>query len=261
MTQNVRRIFFSDVHLSPDAPHLSRRLISFLQREAPRTDEFYILGDLFNYWLGPRHFDLGDYDDVLAEIGRIVKTGRRVVFLHGNRDFYFGSSFHDRYGVETHRGLLRCDFEGLKVCLCHGDMLCTHDWAHTLFTLIFRCWPVEKILTSLPIRLARFLARGYRNRSKRTTSRKTARELSPADSAVANLFRRDADVIVCGHVHHMALHRYTIDDAEKLLYALGSWDEGESYLTLEAGRWQMHSSRRQNDVPGRCVPPDQCLAN
>jgi UDP-2,3-diacylglucosamine hydrolase len=236
----VRRIFFSDVHLSPDAPQRSRWLLDFLHREAPRTDEFYILGDLFNYWMGPQHFDLADYQDVLSALGELVRMGRRVVFLYGNRDFYIGSSFRDRLGVETYPGPLWLDFEGQKVCLIHGDTLCTHDWKYNVARLILRSRAMEMVFSCLPVRLARFLAVGYQRYAKRETRLKTKRELSMSSSAIEGLFRQGADVVVCGHTHRVGVHKHRIDGQERTRYSLGCWDEGSNFLELTSGQWKMH---------------------
>jgi len=95
----MRRVFLSDVHLSPRQPECSARFVRFLEREAGRTDEFYILGDLFDYWIGPKHLDRPDYREALEALGRVTRGGRRVVILLGNRDFYMRRGFSEATGV------------------------------------------------------------------------------------------------------------------------------------------------------------------
>ena len=83
----MRRIFLSDVHLSPREPARTERLIRFLRHEAPHADEIYILGDLFDYWIGPKHLRLPDYREALDALAQAART-TKVFFLLGNRDFY-----------------------------------------------------------------------------------------------------------------------------------------------------------------------------
>lgn len=236
----MRRLFLSDVHLSPLEPARSARFVGFLRREAPRTDELYILGDLFDYWIGPKHLRLADYQEAFDALRTLVQRGVRVVFLHGNRDFYMGPKFQEALGVETHADALDLRGSGGRVHLCHGDGLCLRDRSTRRAQAIIRSKVVEAIFTRLPVGLAKFLAQGYRRHSRRVTALKSRRRLAPAQEAVLGLFAAGVDVIVCGHVHRPAKHTWQIDGREKVLFILGDWSEGASYLVEEGGRWRLY---------------------
>jgi len=236
----MRRLFLSDVHLSPRHPDRTRRFLEFLRLEAPRIDELYILGDLFDYWIGPKHLDLPDYREALDTLRRLAAGGLRLVFLAGNRDFYIRHRFREFLGAEIAHGALDVSFADTRVHLCHGDRLCTRDRSTRRAQAIIRSGPIEAVFTRLPVRLARFLAEGYRAHSRRVTPGKPARHLALDDLAVLEVFQHGADVIVCGHVHEAAKHTWHVDGRDKRLFSLGDWTDGLSYLTEENGVWHLY---------------------
>jgi len=235
----MRRLFLSDVHLSPRHPERGRRLLDLLSREAGRIGELYILGDLFDYWIGPKHLDLPDYREAFDAVRGLSARGVRVVFLCGNRDFYVRRRFREALGLEVFTGPITAEIGRARVCLCHGDHLCTRDRPTQRAQAIIRSRPIEAIFTRLPAGLARFLALGYRGHSRRVTARKPARRKALAAEAVLAAFRAGADVIVCGHIHRAAKHTWRAGGREHVLYSLGDWSNGSSYLIEEDGRWRL----------------------
>ena len=235
----MRRLFLSDVHLSPREPRRSERFIRFLRREMGHTDELYILGDLFDYWIGPKHLRLPDYRPVLEALRQTVQRGVRVVFLHGNRDFYIGPRFREVLGLETAESHVDSADRGHRILLCHGDHLCIRDRTTRRAQAIIRSKLIEAVFTRLPVSLATFLAQGYRRHSTRVTARKTRRRIALAEEAVRAVFHGGVDIIVCGHVHQAAKHTWRINGREKILFSLGEWSKGASYLLEEDGRWRL----------------------
>jgi UDP-2,3-diacylglucosamine hydrolase len=238
----MRRLFLSDVHLSPRHPERGERLLALLAREAGRIGELYLLGDLFDYWIGPKHLDLPDYRDAFDAMRGLSARGVRVVFLCGNRDFYVRRRFRETLGLEVFTGPVTVPIGGGRAFLCHGDHLCTRDRSTRRAQAIIRSRPVEEIFTRLPVGLARFLALGYRGHSHRVTTSKPAKRKALADEAVLATFRAGADVIVCGHIHRPGKHIWRADGRERVLYVLGDWSAGPSYLTEEDGRWRLYGA-------------------
>ena len=235
----MRRLFLSDVHLSPCEPRRSERFVRFLRRHMGRTDELYILGDLFDYWIGPKHLRLPDYRHVLDALREVAQSGVRVVFLHGNRDFYIGPRFREALGLETAESHVDIADRGHRILLCHGDHLCIRDRSTRRAQAIIRSRWVEAIFTRLPVSLATFLAEGYRRHSTRVTARKARRRIALAEEAVRAAFQSGVDIIVCGHVHQAAKHTWRLRGREKILFSLGEWSKGASYLLEEDGRWRL----------------------
>jgi UDP-2,3-diacylglucosamine hydrolase len=245
----MRRLFFSDVHLTPSDPGRTRRLAAFLAREAPRADELFILGDLFDYWIGPKHLHLPDYAEALAAL-RKAAAGTRIVFLCGNRDFYM-RGFERATGVEVAPGRTRhrLEVQGRRVCLCHGDYLEGRRDAGFLVQRFIRSRAVEAVWTRLPASLARLGARFYRWLSERNkrTGRADRRHLAPyglCPDQVAEEFARGTEVLVCGHVHRAQEVREPVPGQGGVLYTLGDWCDDESYLEVEDGRWRLRGGKR-----------------
>jgi len=242
----MRRLFLSDVHLSPRDPRRTARWIRFLAREAPCTDELYILGDLFDYWIGPKHLRLPDYREALDALREAVRGGTRVVFLCGNRDFYM-RGFTEATGVEVvpERTRLLLTVDGRRVCLAHGDYLEGRRDPGFLIQRFIRSRPVEWFWTRLPAAIARLGARFYRwlsERNKGKTFRRHRQHVADyglAPHQVAEVFREGADVLVCGHVHRPQEIADPVPGCGGTLFTLGDWSEGESYLEVEDGRWRL----------------------
>jgi len=241
----MRRVFLSDIHLSPREPERTGRLIAFLEREAPRTDEIYILGDLFDYWIGPKHLDLPDYREALAALRRVTQGGVRITFLCGNRDFYMDEKFAEATGVHLaeDRRQIRLAIGDRQVRLCHGDYMEGRGGLGFRVQEAIRSRPMEWFYTRLPAPLAALGARFYRWVSGRRGRRpRRAAHLGPyglSEKAVLAEFRSGIDTIVCGHVHMAQEVPFAVDGRQAILYTLGDWSERESYLVEEDGRWEL----------------------
>jgi UDP-2,3-diacylglucosamine hydrolase len=239
----MQRLFFSDVHLSPTRPERTRRLLALLRSRTPGAREIYILGDLFDYWIGPKHLELPDYREALDALRRTTADGVRVVFLKGNRDFYMGG-FAEGTGVETAPDGARHEIRAgrQRVLLCHGNYLdCRPRLAH-LPEEIIRSHLVESVYTRLPASVAKRGAAFYRRVSGHGARRqraavRAAQRLSRR--ALDALFREGFDVVVCGHFHRPAKYVLKFEGQEKTLFTLGDWTDGSSYLVEENGAWRL----------------------
>lgn len=239
----MRRLFLSDVHLMPSRPQPAGRLRDVLCREAPRTDEIYILGDLFDYWFGPKHLALPDYRPTLDLLRQITASGVRVVFLRGNRDFYM-RGFEEATGVTVcpRTRTYRLQIGDRRVGLCHGNYLDTRPRGAHVPEELIRSRLMAFFYTRLPVPLARWGATAYRDFSARNRCRppsRPRRTFHPSLSALVREFRKGYDVLVAGHFHHAAKHSLIVDGQRRTLFALGDWSEGPSYLIEQDGTWRL----------------------
>jgi UDP-2,3-diacylglucosamine hydrolase len=232
----MRRVFLSDVHLSPREPVRTQRLIRFLRREAPHSDEIYILGDLFDYWIGPKHLQLPDYQEALDALSQAAQT-TKVFFLLGNRDFYMSRGLEEKTGIRVVPGRRehRLTAGAQRVYLCHGDYLEGRGDRGFRIQEWIRSPGFEKAFVLLPAFVAKAMAEFYRWLS----SRKTRRLVRINEEIVAAEFRSGTDVIVCGHVHEPCRRVTQVDGREAVLFTIGDWSTAESYLVEEDGRWQL----------------------
>ena len=119
-------LFISDLHLEADRPEIGEQFLAFLAGPAREADALYILGDLFEAWVGdddPSPYYAG-MKDALREL---TGSGVPVYFMHGNRDFMIGERFAEETGVTLLPDPYLVELHGEKVLLSHGDYLCTDD--------------------------------------------------------------------------------------------------------------------------------------
>jgi UDP-2,3-diacylglucosamine hydrolase len=234
----MRRLFLADVHLSPREPSRTARLGEFLRQQCRAGDELYILGDLFDYWIGPKHLDLADYGEALTMLRQAVRDGVAVYFILGNRDFYMmGDDFEQKTGIRVVDGRVehRLSVGDIRVYLCHGDYLEGRTDRGFAIQEKIRSAGFERKFVRLPARLARAMAEFYRWLSGRKG--KSHRPSQPSREVVLAKFRDGADIIVCGHYHSPKTETFDVDGRKRILYILGDWSEGLSYLVEENGRW------------------------
>lgn len=225
-------LFISDCHLDPRRPEVSIALIQFLATRACGARRLYILGDLFEVWLGDD--DPADgHQPVIDALHELAATCE-IYFIAGNRDFMLGEDFAARVGMTLLEEPHQLQLEQSRVVLLHGDTLCTDDHEYQKFRALVRnpAW-ISTILTkSLAER--KQLAAQLRDDSKTATNQKTDEIMDVSESAVADCFRaNDADVIIHGHTHRPALHRY-VKDLRRIV--LGDWVREPSFLSWQPGQ-------------------------
>ncbi len=228
-------IIFADAHVSEDAPESVERLVSFLSGPASRAKRVFILGDLFDFWFGPKQAAEPAYARVLGAIGRLAGSGVEVTFYHGNRDFYVSAAFGARYGFGVVEDFSIESVCGRRLLLCHGDMLCANDVRYHRMRAVVRNPLTRAILTHLPAGAARAMARFYRRASRREVAAKPQWVLGIDDRAALAHFAHGADAIVCGHTHRENVREFETPEGRKTLYALGDFGVEGSYIECEAG--------------------------
>jgi UDP-2,3-diacylglucosamine hydrolase len=237
-------VFFSDLHLSDEVPERVVRFFRILERLRGETHTIYLLGDTFDFWIGPKNERLSPYREILGTFRSLVKEGIAIHFLAGNRDFYGLDRLRQRYGLITHDNDLLVRLAGRNVFVSHGDRLCAKDVNSDRARAIIRHPLTEKLFTSLPTRFARFLGKGYRNYSQRNTRNKPTRIVELCEQTLFSiLVRDDVDMIVCGHTHRTQerVFRTRNGNRRKVVYTLGSWHGGSPYLVCGNGGFTLHA--------------------
>ncbi|MEO8672685.1 MAG: UDP-2,3-diacylglucosamine diphosphatase [Tahibacter sp.] len=221
-------LFISDLHLEASRPQITAIFLRFLQNEAKRADALYILGDLFESWIG----DDDDTELALAVQGalrELTDSGVPVYFMHGNRDFLIGDAFAQRTGVHLLPDPSVIDLYGRRVLLMHGDTLCTDDVAYQAFRQQVREPAWQQSFLAQPLAERRAFAEHAREQSRIHTSaaRMDIMDVSPV--AVEQAFLdHDVEVLIHGHTHRPAVHGSTHDDVVRTRYVLADWrDRGE----------------------------------
>ena len=221
------QLFISDCHLDPGRPQVTQALTAFLQQRAAHASHLYILGDLFEVWLGDDD-TAPEYRPVIDSLARLSDSCD-IFFMAGNRDFLLGEDFAARVGLTLLHEPHALQLGQSRVLLLHGDSLCTDDHDYQAFRAMVRNpqWQAEFLAKPLPER--RQIAAQLRRDSVAAMSLKASEIMDVNHAAVTECFRQhDADVIIHGHTHRPAVHRY---EAEMTRIVLGDWVSEPSYLS------------------------------
>jgi len=226
-------LFISDLHLEDRRPEMTAALTGFLRKEAREADAVYILGDLFEFWIG---------DDVLTDTAREVArelsalavSGTPCYFQHGNRDFLLGDSYASQAGLKLLPELHLTDLYGTPTLLLHGDTLCTDDIAYQAFRQQVRNDAFRAHFLGLPVTERLSMAANARDASKQHTGMVSMEIMDVNKNAVRAAFEQHGiRSMIHGHTHRPAIHNHTLSNGESARrYVLADWYANASYLRV-----------------------------
>ncbi len=225
-----RVLFTSDVHLTPAEPDTFAHFMKFLREEVPGARALYILGDLFDFWVGRQQAALPGYDLLFERLRKLGERGTEVCFLSGNRDFALDAEFAAGHGIRMLPDVADIRLGGRRVLLTHGDLLCTRDVRYQRMRPIIRSRLVRGIFTRLPLRLSLTLAAGVRNASGAEIGRKSAYVLDPDFEEIKAWLDRGFDALIFGHVHTGEHHRLELEERTADVFVLSSWEKTGSFV-------------------------------
>lgn len=227
---SARTLFVSDLHLDASRPAIVEQFERFLAKVVPGCDALYILGDLFEYWVGDDGLAL-PFPALIAAHLKAAATHTPIHFMHGNRDFMVAQGFADASGVRLIDDPTAIDLYGTRTLLMHGDTLCTEDKSYQAFRAQVRnpLWQQATLAKSVTERLA--IAEGLREKSEGAKQGKAMAIMDVAPDAVAKAFAQSGcTVMIHGHTHRPARHVTTLDGVERVRWVLADWYERASYL-------------------------------
>ncbi|MBV8877000.1 MAG: UDP-2,3-diacylglucosamine diphosphatase [Gammaproteobacteria bacterium] len=235
----MARLFVSDVHLDAAAPQATEQFLSFLREQAAAAEALYILGDLFEAWVGDDDEEPGN-ERVCRALRELTSGGVACFALHGNRDFLLGAGFCARSGCRVLSDPVITQLDGERVLLTHGDALCTDDHPYQELRSMVRDRTWQQRFLALPRAHREQLADEARQGSRRHIARTVPDIMDVNGAAVAAAFRAArVQRIVHGHTHRPGVHRLEIDGTARERIVLGAWYEQGSYLRYERGRYQL----------------------
>ncbi len=229
-------LFVSDLHLDAADPAPGMQFTDFLASTAHGADALYILGDLFETWIGD------DDDDpyrsgICAALAQLTATGVPCYVMHGNRDFLLGRGFEERSGASVIGDPLIVELYGEPVLITHGDLLCTADQAYQRLRDVVRAPRWQRRFLRLPLAVRRALATRARSGSRRHMAR-TSDYIMDVDAQAVVAAMRACGVrsLVHGHTHRPAVHALELDGSPARRIVLGAWHDAGSCLAWdEAG--------------------------
>ena len=241
-------LFISDLHLDPARPEITALFLRFLQREAASADALYILGDLFEAWVGDD--DPSSTGQQVADgLRRLAEAGVPVYFVHGNRDFLVGQDYAGRAGMRILPDPAVVSLYGEPVLVMHGDLLCTDDHAYQAFRAQTRDPHWQAMFLAQPLAARQAFAAQARQASMSRqqdmidgdrASFEAVTDVNP-QAVEATLARFGVATLVHGHTHRPAMHAVRIGDREGRRIVLGDWYEQGSVLRVSPGRFELQS--------------------
>ena len=241
-------LFISDLHLDASRPSITELFGHFLLREARSADALYILGDLFEAWVGDDDpSEVGAY--VAENLRQVADSGVPVSFIRGNRDFLVGPDYAARAGFRLLPDPAVVMLYGKPVLLMHGDLLCTDDVAYQAFRAQTRdaAWQQKFLSQPLPARLAfaaqaRAASQAHQSGMKKSDNAQFETVTDVTPSAVEATFTRfGIDTLIHGHTHRPKQHALQVDGRDCQRIVLGDWYEQGSVLRVNADGMQLES--------------------
>lgn len=229
-------LFISDLHLCAERPAITELFLKFLKTDARQARALYILGDLFEYWIGDDAIDTEGYGPAVAGLNELSSAGVPLYVIHGNRDFLMGAGFERASGARILADPTLIDLYGAPTLIMHGDSLCTRDTEYMAFRKMTRdpAWQREGLAKPLAARQA--IARQYREMSKQSAIGKDMEIMDVTPDAVEDIMRaHHVYRLIHGHTHRPAQHMFTLDGTKAYRTVLGDWYEQGSVLRVTRG--------------------------
>ena len=243
-----RSLFIADLHLSEQRPDITAAFLLFLQQKAIDADALYILGDLFEVWIGDDNPEplLDTVATALARLSAQVP----IYFIHGNRDFVLRQGYANRAGMQLLPQQQVIDLYGTPTLIMHGDSLCTLDIAYQKFRKWWNQPWWQWLLLKTPIAFRQRLAAKARRKSAMHKARYASQQQQgqqqpqimdvtpdevPKVMAEAGVLK-----LIHGHTHRPAVHQLEVNGQAAERYVLGDWYTQSSYLKVSASQWQLY---------------------
>ncbi len=234
----MKDLFLADAHLRDPADANYRLLLTFLEGQRGQIRTLYLLGDIFDFWVGYQHVVFAACVPLLETLRRLRESGTEIVYVEGNHDFHLGAYFRDVLGCRILPDGGAVELDGKKVFLAHGDLANPADSRYRLLRRFLRSAPLKSLIQLVPPDWTWRIARWSSNRSSR---RRAERQLGQTEALLlAHARRRFAEgftAMVIGHFH-IPLQRTT---EEGTLIALGDWIEQFSYAEWQDGAFALKS--------------------
>ncbi|HJL54047.1 MAG: UDP-2,3-diacylglucosamine diphosphatase [Pseudomonadales bacterium] len=237
----MTQLFISDLHLDEDQAQITACFLRFLKTEAVGADALYILGDLFEVWLGDDH--VSEFNDkIIAALDELSSRDIPVYIMQGNRDFLIGEDFCRGCGAELLPDPTTIDCYGNKVLLMHGDSLCTGDTEYMQARRMLRTPEFQQQLLAKSLDERALIAQNARQESMQHTA-ELANDIMDvtANEVIEAMQQAGVDLMIHGHTHRPAIHPLLIEDQPAVRIVLGNWHTKGWLLRFEPSGYELES--------------------
>ncbi len=237
-------LFISDLHIDASRPAITSQFIDFLKSDAAEADALYILGDLFESWIGDDDPDPAQQATIEAIRG-LTASGVPCFVMRGNRDFLLGERFCDASGAVLLPDPVLLTLHGQSVLVMHGDALCTDDRSYQRLRATVRNSDWQRRFLALGVAQRRALAAAARDGSRAHTAA-VANQITDVNAgSVAEVLRNSGtQILLHGHTHRPAVHALQVDDRPCIRIVLGDWYSQGSALRWDERGYELRSLPR-----------------
>ena len=230
--------FISDLHLDNKREEIKKAFFKFLESEASEFENLYILGDLFEVWIGDDFED--DFTrEVISELKKFSLKDKNIFIMHGNRDFLLGEKFAEKCGAKLISDPLILDKEEKKIMLSHGDIFCTDDVEYQSFKEKVRNEKWQKEFLSKDLKDREEIAKNLRNESAMKNSKKEDYLMDVNKTEVEKIAREnEVEILIHGHVHRPKIHNEVFGQR----IVLGDWNKKYWFISLIGERVRLRSN-------------------
>ncbi len=244
MGQAAHTLFISDLHLSAQRPDIAAQFLAYMQQRASKAEALYILGDLFDIWLGDDAIQTA-HEIIIDAIRQVSDRGIPVYFMHGNRDSLIGETFADKAGCQLLDDVCVIDLYGTPTLITHGDLLCTDDVEYQKFRAYIRDPAViaEFMALSIEERIAK--GKEFRKASQEANKQKSDEIMDVNQNAVESMLREhNVAQMIHGHTHRPNVHQFNLDEYAATRTVLGDWYTQGSQIYVDANGCQLQELKR-----------------
>lgn len=232
--------FISDLHLDDQHPALTRAFERYCMGPATEAGQLFILGDLFEAWLGDDD-DSETAERVRCALSSLSKAGTDISVLGGNRDFLIGQRFADDIGGQLLDEQAIIDLHGQRALLLHGDSLCTRDTAYMQWRQQCRSEAWQTQFLGMDIETRRQAVKAYRQQSTEANSNKAEDIMDVTPDEVSRvLSEAGSQLMIHGHTHRPAIHRLQVNGQPAKRIVLADWDSDINWLSWNASGFQLN---------------------
>lgn len=237
-------LFISDLHLDSERPAGVRQFLRFLEQDAANAGALYILGDLFEAWIGDDDTHPGN-GPVIEALANLKLRGVPCFFMHGNRDFLVGKRFAAATGCQLLEEHEVVELEGARVLLTHGDLLCTDDEPYMALRATVRDPDWQRDFLAKPVEERRMIADDLRDRSQQAIAEKPPEIMDVNQETVEFTMRaHGVRILLHGHTHRPGVHHFELDGTEATRIVLGAWYEQGSVVRWGADGFRLETLPR-----------------
>lgn len=221
-------LFISDLHLTLEKTAITRQFLDFLQHRASQAKALYILGDLFDSWVGDDD-NTPPNRTIKSALRQLADSGTEIFLLQGNRDFLLGQDFCLETGIQQLPECAVIEISGQRILLTHGDLLCSDDLAYQAFRIKSHSAEWQRNVLSKPLWLRLLAARWYRLRSYFHKRGKSLDIMDVnQDTVIAFMRNYRCNTLIHGHTHRPAIYEFMLDDSPATRIVLADWKPEQS---------------------------------